>query len=178
MHMTAKMDAAVFRRESLVVVGKGATTTRRCCAISPSPCPRAPLSHPLSAHRVAARARSSESPVRGNSTGDRGSGPARRPSGGNACGSNCPSPSAICPQFGAFPRDLTVAEILDFAVALRLPSTRAKATRDQWSEHVIDLARIRPFLHQKYRTLSGGQMRRIALAEELIGDPAFLFSTS
>jgi ABC transport system ATP-binding/permease protein len=79
------------------------------------------------------------------------------------------------PQFGAFHGDLTVAEILDFAVALRLPSSVPKATRDQWSEHVIDLARIRPFLHQKYRTLSGGQMRRIALAEELIGDPAFLF---
>jgi ABC-type multidrug transport system ATPase subunit len=79
------------------------------------------------------------------------------------------------PQFGAFHGDLTVAEILDFAVALRLPSSVPKATRDQWSEHVIDLARIRPFLHQKYRTLSGGQQRRIALAEELIGDPAILF---
>ncbi len=79
------------------------------------------------------------------------------------------------PQFGAFHGDLTVAEILDFAVALRLPSSVPRATRDQWCEHVIDLARIRPFLHQKYRTLSGGQMRRIALAEELIGDPAFLF---
>jgi ABC-type multidrug transport system ATPase subunit len=79
------------------------------------------------------------------------------------------------PQFGAFHGDLTIAEILDFAVALRLPASVPKATRDQWSEHVIDLARIRPFLHQKYRTLSGGQMRRIALAEELIGDPAFLF---
>ena len=79
------------------------------------------------------------------------------------------------PQFGAFHGDLTVAEILDFAVALRLPSSVSKATRDQWSEHVIDLARIRPFLHQKYRTLSGGQMRRIALAEELIGDPTILF---
>ena len=78
------------------------------------------------------------------------------------------------PQFGAFHGDLTVAEILEFAVALRLPSSVPRATRDQWSEHVIDLARIRPFLHQKYRTLSGGQMRRIALAEELIGDPAFL----
>jgi len=79
------------------------------------------------------------------------------------------------PQFGAFHGDLTVAEILDFAVALRLPSSVPKVTRDQWSEHIIDLARIRPFLHQQYRTLSGGQMRRIALAEELIGDPAFLF---
>lgn len=79
------------------------------------------------------------------------------------------------PQFGAFHGDLTVAEILDFAVALRLPSSVPTATREQWYEHVIDLARIRPFLHQKYRTLSGGQMRRIALAEELIGDPAFLF---
>lgn len=79
------------------------------------------------------------------------------------------------PQFGAFHGELTVAEILDFAVALRLPSSVPKATREQWREHVIDLARIRPFLHQKYRTLSGGQTRRIALAEELIGDPAILF---
>jgi ABC-type multidrug transport system ATPase subunit len=78
------------------------------------------------------------------------------------------------PQFGAFHGDLTVAEILDYAVALRLPASVPRATREQWCQHVIDLARIRPFLPQKYRTLSGGQMRRIALAEELIGDPAFL----
>jgi len=79
------------------------------------------------------------------------------------------------PQFGAFHGDLTIAEILHFATALRLPTSVPQATRDQWCQHVIDLARIRPFLQQKYRTLSGGQMRRIALAEELIGDPAFLF---
>jgi ABC-type multidrug transport system ATPase subunit len=79
------------------------------------------------------------------------------------------------PQFGAFHGDLTVAEILDYAVALRLPASVPQSTREQWCQHVIDLARIRPFLPQKYRTLSGGQMRRIALAEELIGDPAFLF---
>jgi len=79
------------------------------------------------------------------------------------------------PKFGAFHEDLTVAEILDFAMALRLPGSVPRAIRDQWCEHVIDLARIRPFLQQKYRTLSGGQQRRMAMAEELIGDPAFLF---
>ena len=79
------------------------------------------------------------------------------------------------PKFGAFHEDLTVMEILDFAMALRLSRSVPRATREQWCERVIDLARIRPFLHQKYRTLSGGQMRRIAIAEELIGDPAFLF---
>jgi ABC-type multidrug transport system ATPase subunit len=37
------------------------------------------------------------------------------------------------------------------------------------------VARMESLLSQRYRTLSGGQMRRMALAEELIGDPAFLF---
>jgi ABC transport system ATP-binding/permease protein len=89
--------------------------------------------------------------------------------------SQLPLAVGYLPQFGAFHGDLTVAEILDFAVALRLPSSVPKAVRTQWSDHVIDLARIRPILRQQYKTLSGGQMRRIALAEELIGDPAFLF---
>ena len=79
------------------------------------------------------------------------------------------------PQFGAFHAELTVAEILDFALALRLPGSVPQATRQQWLEHVIDLARVRTLLPQRYGTLSGGQMRRIALAEELISDPAFLF---
>jgi len=88
---------------------------------------------------------------------------------------NLPLAIGYLPQFGAFHGDLTVAEILHFAVALRLPRSVPKNTRNQWREHVIDLARIRTLLDQKYRTLSGGQQRRIALAEELIGDPAILF---
>ncbi len=78
------------------------------------------------------------------------------------------------PQFGAFHEQLTVEENLDTAAALRLPRKVSEDRRQAWMNHISDLARIGPFLPQEYRTLSGGQMRRMALAEELIGDPAFL----
>ena len=78
------------------------------------------------------------------------------------------------PQFGAFHEKLTVGENLDTAAALRLPKTVAADRKESWMRHIIDLARIGPLLPQSYATLSGGQMRRMALAEELIGDPEFL----
>ncbi len=78
------------------------------------------------------------------------------------------------PQFGAFHEQLTVGENLNAAAALRLPRKVSQDRRQAWMDHISDLARIGPFLPQEYRTLSGGQMRRMALAEELIGDPAFL----
>ncbi len=78
------------------------------------------------------------------------------------------------PQFASFHPDLTVEEILRNAVALRLSHHVASDRKESWLQHIIDLARIQTLLKQPYRTLSGGQMRRIALAEELIGDPPFL----
>ena len=78
------------------------------------------------------------------------------------------------PQFGAFHRDLTVEENLRAAVELRLPRSVSVEIREKWVAHIVELARLESFLHQPYGTLSGGQMRRMALAEELIGDPAFL----
>src|SRR5271155_1112568 len=171
MHTTAKMDAAVYVENLSVMVGKGDDHKALLLNISlavpegtflsiigPSGCGKSTLMRamvgiqPVSSGRILLAGH----PVQ----------TLRR---------QLPLAVGYLPQFGAFHGDLTVAEILDFAVALRLPGSVPKTTRDQWSEHVIDLARIRPFLHQKYRTLSGGQMRRIALAEELIGDPAFLF---
>lgn len=77
-------------------------------------------------------------------------------------------------QFGAFHADLTVRENLESAAALRLPKSVPVKTRSEWLLHVIKLAGVQDILDQPYRTLSGGQMRRVALAEELIGDPAFL----
>ena len=171
MHTTAKMDAAVYVENLSVMVGKGddhKALLRNISLAVPegtflsivgaSGCGKSTLLktlagiQPVSAGRILLAGHHVET-----------------------LRHQLPLAVGYLPQFGAFHGDLTVAEILDFAVALRLPGSVPKATRDQWSEHVIDLARIRPFLHQKYRTLSGGQMRRIALAEELIGDPAFLF---
>jgi len=78
------------------------------------------------------------------------------------------------PQFGAFHDDLTVGENLTNALKLRLPGSVSPDMQKQWFDHIVELARIEPLLDQPYKTLSGGQMRRMALAEELIGDPEFL----
>lgn len=77
-------------------------------------------------------------------------------------------------QFAAFHPELTVTENLNVAAALRLPPTVTSGVKERWIDHIVKLSRLEPLLQQSYRTLSGGQMRRIALAEELIGDPAFL----
>lgn len=77
-------------------------------------------------------------------------------------------------QFGAFHPELTVRENLANAVALRLPGSVPRHIKTDWVEHITQLAGIQNILNQPYSTLSGGQMRRVALAEELIGDPTFL----
>ena len=79
------------------------------------------------------------------------------------------------PQFAAFHDDLTVREALAYAAALRLPRSVSAEHRQQWLGHIAELARLEPFHDQPCRTLSGGQRRRVALAEELVGDPQFLF---
>lgn len=79
------------------------------------------------------------------------------------------------PQFSAFHDALTVRETLADALALRLPHSVSKADRQSWLESVIDLVGLRSQIDQACETLSGGQKRRLALAEELLGDPPVLF---
>lgn len=79
------------------------------------------------------------------------------------------------PQFAAFYDELTVRETLLCAAALRLPRTVTARQREDWLGHLVELARLEKFLDQPCGTLSGGQRRRVALAEELVGDPPFLF---
>lgn len=78
-------------------------------------------------------------------------------------------------QSGAFHDDLTVGEILNFAVALRLPVGITSKSKSDWLSYVIELSQLQPLLNQRYRTLSGGQTRKLALAEALIGNPPILF---
>jgi ABC transport system ATP-binding/permease protein len=78
------------------------------------------------------------------------------------------------PQFGAFHPNLTVRESLHYVLALRLPRSVSREVRANWLERIVEVSGIKSLLGQPYSTLSGGQMRRIALAEQLIGDPAFL----
>lgn len=78
------------------------------------------------------------------------------------------------PQFSAFHTETTVLEALETALALRLGKISSKQSRD-WLARVVNLTGIDGVMNQKISTLSGGQLRRLALAEELLGDPAFLF---
>lgn len=88
--------------------------------------------------------------------------------------SQFPLAMGYIPQFGTFHSSLTIREILHFAAALRLPRHIPAETRRTWLEHVTALAGLGELLDQRFSTLSGGQARRVALAEELVGDPAFL----
>jgi ABC transport system ATP-binding/permease protein len=79
------------------------------------------------------------------------------------------------PQFACFHEGLSVREILENASKLRLPLSVSVSQRKAWLQKVIELTSISPVLGQSPETLSGGQLRRLALAEQLIGDPPFLF---
>lgn len=78
------------------------------------------------------------------------------------------------PQFSEAHENLTVTEILGFSARLQLPSTVSAETRRQWLDYLVRLAGLEEVAHQRYRTLSGGQRRRVALAEALMADPPIL----
>jgi ABC-type multidrug transport system ATPase subunit len=78
------------------------------------------------------------------------------------------------PQVSVAHDELTVAEVLRFAARLQLPATVDAAAREKWLDYLVDLAGLDDLRRQRCRTLSGGQRRRLALAETLVADPPLL----
>src|SRR5271170_3574711 len=134
MHTTAKMDAAVFVENLSVMVGKGddhKALLRNISLAVPegsfltiigaSGCGKSTLIRtlagiqPVSAGRIMLAGHPVET-----------------------LRQQLPLAVGYLPQFGAFHDDLTIAEILNFASALRLPASVPPSTREQWRQHVID----------------------------------------
>jgi ABC-type multidrug transport system ATPase subunit len=79
------------------------------------------------------------------------------------------------PQFASFHEELSVLEVLQYGLELRMPKSVSQDSKRQWLEKTIELTGISSVINQSPATLSGGQLRRLALAEQLLGDPPFLF---
>ena len=86
-----------------------------------------------------------------------------------------PEMLAYVPQFGIFHEELTVEEILTDAAILRLGKLKDHLIRSRVLEvaELTGLAELRP---REARVLSGGQKRRLALAMELVSEPAIILA--
>lgn len=78
------------------------------------------------------------------------------------------------PQFGALHPEQSAGEALAFSSQLKLPDNLSDSVRQSWMEQVAKVSNIEGIFHQRLHTLSGGQLRRVALAEALVGNPNYL----
>ncbi|TAD77864.1 MAG: ATP-binding cassette domain-containing protein [Oscillatoriales cyanobacterium] len=76
------------------------------------------------------------------------------------------------PQQDILHRDLTVKEALTYTAQLRLPTDQSLATRVDQALRDVDMAHK---TNDLVRDLSGGQLKRVSIAAELIADPKLFF---
>lgn len=86
---------------------------------------------------------------------------------------------AFVPQQDVLPPTLTVREALSFAAALRLPEHVSKTEKSARVEYVLDQLGLVEVANSRIgdkgkRGLSGGEMRRVTIGLELVGDPDVL----
>ncbi len=77
-----------------------------------------------------------------------------------------------CPQEVVFPRGMTAASFLDYLAVLK--EWRDTSARNQEVRRVLDLVNLGDRGAMKVSKLSGGQRRRLAIAQALIGGPDLL----
>jgi ABC-2 type transport system ATP-binding protein len=76
------------------------------------------------------------------------------------------------PQELGYPSDMTVFGFVEYVAVLKEWNDRARRTREV--RRVIDLVGLGDLTTKKIGKLSGGQRRRVGLAQSLLGDPRIL----
>lgn len=76
---------------------------------------------------------------------------------------------AFVPQFSIAQPQLTVSEVLGYALDLTVVGTSVKAER---LEAIVQRIGLKDHHETRVSSLSGGQLRRLGLGLELVGDPA------
>lgn len=82
---------------------------------------------------------------------------------------------AVVPQRETLFDALTVREMLSFTGDLRLPSDTSNIERERIVDTVLDQVGLSPLSGQRIETLSGGQRRRLVLANEILSGPSVVF---
>ena len=80
--------------------------------------------------------------------------------------------SGICRRTSAIPRDMTVFGFVEYIAVLKEWNDRA--ARHAEVHRALDLVDLADVAGKKIAKLSGGQRRRLGLAQALLGDPALL----
>lgn len=88
--------------------------------------------------------------------------------------------SAYVMQDDVFLPFLTVRETILFAARMRLPSLMNDEEREQHTDHVIDLLGLNHIRNIRVgsssdKTISGGEIKRLAIAVELVTNPSLIF---
>ncbi|MGL4424171.1 MAG: ABC transporter ATP-binding protein, partial [Gemmataceae bacterium] len=82
---------------------------------------------------------------------------------------------SIVPQREILPTPLRVAEALGFTAALRLPADTTLTERHQRVQEVLGIVGLQEQAQLPIHRLSGGQVKRVGLANELLADPGIVF---
>lgn len=85
-----------------------------------------------------------------------------------------PNEVSFVPQDTCLLEDLTVRQTLDFTVRVRNAHTRTAAQCADEIEHILSSLNLTDVMDRKVSKLSGGQKKRLSVAQELISRPTLL----